>query len=190
MIDLVENKNNKYKNWSHESFKVSQKILNKCREENFYLGLHKHESNERPSYDWVREIVHEEIGVILKKTVKARKKRIPKAIKNDSWNKYVGKQIGTIKCFCCNIAEINQSNFVAGHIKSEFNGGTVIVDNIIPICCKCNLSMGKTNMDEFINNHYPQNLERFMNRGRLNEEIEKKVNCENSYKKTSLFKWL
>lgn len=193
LIDLVENKNNKYKNWPNESFqkfKVSEKILNKCREENFYLGLHKHESNERPSYEWVREIVHEEIGVVLKKNVKSRKKKIPKTIKNDSWNKYVGKQIGITKCFCCNTVEINQSNFEAGHIISEFNGGPITVDNILPICGKCNRSMGKTNMDEFISNHYPENLQRFTNRGVLQEEVGIIDNEQKSNRKSSIFNWL
>ena len=55
--------------------------------------------------------------------------------------------------FCCNTVEINQSNFEAGHIISEFNGGPITVDNILPICGTCNRSMGKTNMDEFISNH-------------------------------------
>ena len=190
LIDLVENKNNKYKNWSHESFKVSEKILNKCREESFYLGLHKHESNERPSYDWVREIVHEETGIVLKKTVKSRKKKIPKTIKNDSWNKYVGKQIGVTKCFCCNTVEINQSSFEAGHIISEFNGGPITVDNILPICGTCNRSMGKTNMDDFIKEHYPENLQRFTSRGTLYEEVEQIVNGKKPNKISGLFNWL
>ena len=38
-------------------------------------------------------------GVVLKKTGKPRKKKIPKAIKIDSWNKYVGKELGVTKCF-------------------------------------------------------------------------------------------
>ena len=138
----------------------------------------------------MREIVHEEIGVVLKKNVKSRKKKIPKTIKNDSWNKYVGKQIGTTKCFCCNTVEINQSNFEAGHIISEFNGGPITVDNILPICGKCNRSMGKTNMDEFISNHYPENLQRFTNRGVLQEEVGIIVNKQKSNRKSSIFNWL
>ena len=188
LIELVENKNNKYKKWSHGSFKVSEKILNKCHDENFYLGLHKHESNERPSYDWVREIIHEETGVNLKKRVKLGKKKIPKTIKNDSWKKYIGNEIGVTKCFCCNTVEISQSNFEAGHIISEFNDGSITVDNILPICGTCNRSMGKTNMDEFIENHYPDNLERFVNRGALCDELVQ-INNYKSNNNSGLFKW-
>jgi 5-methylcytosine-specific restriction endonuclease McrA len=37
-----------------------------------------------------------------------------------------------------------------GHIISEFNGGELKLDNLMPICNSCNSSMGTKNMNEYI----------------------------------------
>ena len=44
-------------------------------------------------------------------------------------------------------------DFQCGHIISEFNGGDITLDNLIPLCSLCNSSMGKTNMGEFMTKH-------------------------------------
>lgn len=41
------------------------------------------------------------------------------------------------------------TSFHCGHIIRQVNGGTSTIDNLIPLCVLCNLSMGKTNLDEF-----------------------------------------
>ena len=56
-------------------------------------------------------------------------------------------------CQCCNITTIAQMNFHCGHIISEFNGGKITIDNLIPLCQLCNSSMGKTNLNEFMEAH-------------------------------------
>jgi hypothetical protein len=38
-------------------------------------------------------------------------------------------------------------NFQAGHIKSEYSGGSVSVANLRPVCKRCNTSVGVYNMD-------------------------------------------
>ena len=85
-------------------------------------------------------------------------------MKNDSWDKYVGKEYGIALCICCNQTQIDSKTFVAGHIISEKNEGKVTIDNIVPICSECNSSMGSTNMNIFIEKYYPQNLDNFKNR--------------------------
>ncbi len=83
------------------------------------------------------------------KTIK-KKKYIPKKVKIEAWNKYIGEEKGIGECQCCQITKISQSNFHCGHIISEKNGGKTNLANLKPICAQCNLSMGSTNMDEFI----------------------------------------
>jgi hypothetical protein len=90
---------------------------------------------------------------MVKRKNKESKKSIPKKIKQLVWNKYIGEKNGVGVCLCCNTTEISQMNFQCGHIISEYNGGDVTLDNLIPICSLCNTSMGKMNMDDFIKKH-------------------------------------
>ena len=55
-------------------------------------------------------------------------------------------------------------NFIGGHIISEADGGEITVDNILPICSGCNLSMGTKNMELFVEKYYPNNLKKFKDR--------------------------
>ena len=86
---------------------------------------------------------------VKKTTVRKRKKTIPKSVKIAVWNKNIGEAIGKHKCLCCNITDITQMNFHCGHIIAEAKGGKVHVDNLLPICSKCNKSMGTQNLNEF-----------------------------------------
>ena len=79
-----------------------------------------------------------------------KKKSIPKSIKINIWNTYIGDDIMKHKCFCCKRTTIKINDFEAGHILSEFNGGTNEISNFRPICRSCNLSMGTTHMEEYI----------------------------------------
>lgn len=89
-----------------------------------------------------------------KQKMNTKKATIPKTIKQDCWKQYFGTS-GEEKCLCCNNKIITPFDFHAGHIISEFNGGNVTLDNLKPICGKCNRSMGKMNMDEFMSKYYP-----------------------------------
>ena len=53
-----------------------------------------------------------------------------------------------------------------GHNKPWIDGGSNSVDNLFPLCCQCNLSMGTQTIDEF-NNLYnnsqtKQKLKKFL----------------------------
>jgi 5-methylcytosine-specific restriction endonuclease McrA len=80
---------------------------------------------------------------------KYKKETIPKSLKIVVWNKYFGEATGKIKCPCCNITEITQLKFHCGHIIAEKNGGTLNIDNLMPICESCNKSMGTQNLHDF-----------------------------------------
>ena len=79
------------------------------------------------------------------------KTNIPKIKKQEVWYHYIGDEIGKIKCLCCNINDITQLEFHCGHILPKSKGGEMSLNNLRPICSKCNLSMGNENMIEFMN---------------------------------------
>lgn len=83
------------------------------------------------------------------RSVKPKKKSIPKVVKDLSWSKWVGDDISKTKCLCCGINEIKMNSFHCGHVMAEANGGKTTVDNLRPICAACNSSMGTENLDVF-----------------------------------------
>lgn len=85
---------------------------------------------------------------------KPRKQNIPKSLKRSVWDKWVGKEIGTTKCLCCNHQEIRQIEFHCGHVIAEKNGGALSVQNLRPICAQCNLSMGTMSLTDFHNKYH------------------------------------
>ena len=167
LINIIENFNSKLSNWDISSFpdykNIKKDMFDKCKNINFYLGLYKHCSDES-GYKWCRDIIHNETGEIVKEQKKSKKNKIPKSIKNNSWDTYIGKTIGEALCLCCNINTIDSKTFTGGHIISDKNGGEINVNNIIPICSGCNLSMGSKNMDIFIKEFYPENIKNFNNK--------------------------
>ena len=163
---IVEGFNEKMKRWDIEQYpdvkSLSDNIVVKCEETGMYLGLYVHKSDEY-GYDWVREVLRAEKGLIAKKpkTTEKKKQPIPKKVKVDAWNTHVGANRNEVLCLCCRANKITTFEFHAGHIISEANGGHITVENIRPICSACNLSMGSRNMDEFIQSHYPANNAKF-----------------------------
>ena len=139
--------------------KTPDKIIDKCKQSKLYLGLYSYDTNI--GYKWTNEILYSINGNKKKIKREKTKQKIPKSIKNNSWNKYIGLLKGTSVCICCNIKTIDSKQFIGGHIISEKNGGKVTIDNIIPICSGCNNSMGSTNMDIWIQSYYPENYNSF-----------------------------
>jgi len=73
-----------------------------------------------------------------------RKDRIPKALREQVWLKHCG-EVYSIKCpviWCKN--KITVHDFQCGHNIPESKGGSTRIDNLIPLCSRCNLSMGNT----------------------------------------------
>ena len=70
------------------------------------------------------------------------KSTIPKALREQVWLRYFGK-VYTHKChvtWCDN--QINVFDFHVGHNLPESKGGPTVLENLRPICSRCNLSMG------------------------------------------------
>ena len=71
-----------------------------------------------------------------------KKKRIPRALREAVWIHHCGRKFEQ-KCltlWCKN--SINAFDFQTGHDIPESKGGATTIDNLIPICGRCNLSMG------------------------------------------------
>jgi hypothetical protein len=78
----------------------------------------------------------------------SRKKSIAKPIRRAVWETWAGKDSGIFNCGSC-WTKISVWDFECGHIKSEKDGGSTTIDNLIPICKTCNQSMRTINVDEF-----------------------------------------
>ena len=85
--------------------------------------------------------------------VKSVKEKIPKKVKDDVWNTYIGEGIAKHKCLCCKLTTIDKAKFDCGHVVSEKNGGNQSIRNLRPICNGCNLSMAAENMIEYVKRH-------------------------------------
>lgn len=72
---------------------------------------------------------------------KYKKKNIPKAVREQTWIKTFGKKYEH-KCYInwCN-NKINVFSFHVGHDKPESKGGRMNINNLKPICSRCNHSM-------------------------------------------------
>ena len=71
-----------------------------------------------------------------------RKTKIPKALREQVWLKCIGERFDS-KCkvvWCKN--RINVFDFQCGHNIPESKGGQTTLDNLLPICSRCNISMG------------------------------------------------
>jgi hypothetical protein len=76
-----------------------------------------------------------------------RKAPIPDALRFEMWKHYNGPNYVS-RCWCCDhLLEV--SSFEAGHVKSEHDGGETCLDNLRPVCSKCNKSMSTKHMKTF-----------------------------------------
>lgn len=86
--------------------------------------------------------------------VTTRSSGIREAVKSSCWKRWNGN-LGVAKCFVCQDTEIRMDSFHAGHITARSVGGADTVQNLIPICSKCNQSMGAQNLYDFKRQNFP-----------------------------------
>lgn len=83
-----------------------------------------------------------EVEVEVEKPYK--KKAIPAALRQQVWILKMGKCFqGKCKTTWC-MNQITVYSFEAGHNIPESKGGTTDIENLIPICRQCNMSMSNT----------------------------------------------
>jgi hypothetical protein len=90
-------------------------------------------------------------NIIPDHNFKNRKKTISPKLRIQVWKKeFPNKNEGTCLFYKCeNIINNGLNGFHCGHIISEFNGGETTLENLRPICSKCNCQMSTTNWNEF-----------------------------------------
>ena len=70
-----------------------------------------------------------------------KKAKIPKAVREQLWLRDVGKEFES-KCmtsWCKNTMTL--FDYQCGHNIPESKGGKTVLENLVPICSRCNLSM-------------------------------------------------
>ncbi len=83
------------------------------------------------------------------KHTKYRKCRIPAALREQVWLHTNGPYFSS-KCavkWCKN--RITVFDFQCGHKHAEATGGRTTLDNLLPLCSRCNQSMGIMHFDEW-----------------------------------------
>lgn len=91
------------------------------------------------------------------KTTQNKRKSIPKVLKNQVWDKYIGREKGIGKCCCCD-NEIDSRHFECGHIVAVAKGGEDSLVNLRPVCSLCNKSMSTMDMREFCKKYMNKNI--------------------------------
>ena len=72
------------------------------------------------------------------------KLKIPKALREQVWLTRIGTKYSA-KCataWCANVMTV--FDFQCGHDIPESHGGQTTIQNLVPICSRCNLSMSNT----------------------------------------------
>lgn len=167
LFNIVNDYNKNLSNWSSYPKDVSESMLEKCKKNGFYLGIFVHKSEEY-CYEWVRKIVSHQTGEDIKDKPKPKKSKkppkkttIPPQLKRDIWDKWIGDNATSSKCYCCRETKISSTSYHAGHVISEHDSGSIDINNLRPVCPSCNQSMGTTNMRDYIQKYYPKNLKAF-----------------------------
>jgi 5-methylcytosine-specific restriction endonuclease McrA len=132
-IDLSENKTESLPTYE-ESEKEKTEVKNKRKNKTT-------SSEENSSNELSEESVSKPVN---------KRKKIPKAVRESVWKKYVSETNLEGKCFVGCGTHIQINNFELGHVVAFSNGGCDTIDNLRPICSLCNKSMGTTNLIEFI----------------------------------------
>ena len=92
-----------------------------------------------------------DIGVDYFHIKKKNKKRIVRTTRNKVWQLHYGKKKrATCPIPNCN-KQINFDKFECGHVIPESRGGENVVENLRPICGKCNSSMKNMYWDDYVN---------------------------------------
>lgn len=95
-------------------------------------------------------------------TKKNKRLNIPKKVRQDVWNRYIGDENGSAKCYVCRNSIIDKLSFTCGHIEPIILGGKTSINNMRPICPACNTSMGTMNMGKYVKKYYPDNYDDFI----------------------------
>ena len=104
----------------------------------------------------------------------SKRKAFPKQVRFAVWEHHCGK-VYSHKCsihFCSSIMKV--SDFEVGHIVAHAKGGEDRLSNLMPICNKCNKSMGTMSIPDYNESlgipggsapHVKEEINKYMNSG-------------------------
>jgi hypothetical protein len=110
----------------------------------------KERADKERAYKEQERADYERLANKSSKPAPKKKNAIPKAVKQDVWNLYIGAHIMEHRCLCCKKTYIKNNQFHCGHVVAEKCGGSLEISNLRPICSSCNYSMGTEDMIEYI----------------------------------------
>jgi len=130
--------------------------LDKCKQRNImdpcFLGIY-------PVYEWLDRILACHTGglgfhqvahprISYRPTIRQTKRRA-------LWKKRNNPDENLAKCYVCATTDINQFDFVCGHVVSVFHGGSSDIGNLEAICSGCNSEMGTENLEVYKAREWP-----------------------------------
>lgn len=118
---------------------------------------------------WIHEYISEKEHTCSQSGQKttdqpACKWRMSQVERHKLWSSHYGKSMEAV-CKLCEMNTISVSQFDAGHVLSRKDGGSNMLENLVPICRACNLAMSTENMLDFalrINHHNIRNISDLM----------------------------
>jgi molybdopterin converting factor small subunit len=176
--DVIENLNNNIKNLNNDIRKYF--INNIILQHNIYNEISKNLQIIKLNYETIETFILDKIKkynelcsscrylkecCICDKCNRCENRKFDRCrctistkLRIDVWDKYIGLNKNSHKCLCClkNDIQFKPSTFHCGHIKSRYNGGSISIHNLRPICRKCNKEMGILDMNKYIQTCHPR----------------------------------
>ena len=112
-----------------------------------------------------------------KESKRKTRRKIPKAVKEAVWAKYIGINKAEGKCYVCK-RTIHITSFEVGHNKAVAKGGSDNINNLRPICRPCNLAMGTMSIETYKRKYYSKPTKKKVTRKRSKRKRRKKKSKE------------
>jgi hypothetical protein len=119
-----------------EEIKIEE-IKVEDNEEEIKIEIHEEEIKNESSEDEKLKTKNEKNGRI--KFTASQRQQV--------WHQYIGIEKGRILCPYCQINPIEPLNYVIAHVIPLTNGGSNDMENLRPLCNKCNSSIYTNNID-------------------------------------------
>lgn len=149
IIDCIKTFNELFYKAQYESLLETSKVVSQILYNSEKIAIHDHKIVYTTKQNNFVNFLSSNGQVSTKHRWKKGKKRITKAKRKQSWiNEYGNESQGVCPVAKCSTVIYNTA-FEAGHVTSEYNGGSTDVSNLRPICGECNRKMGTKNWDEY-----------------------------------------
>ena len=98
--------------------------------------------------------VREELTSVTADYRAVSRRRLPKRVRYDVWDRYIGANKTRGRCYVYSGHEVTYHTFHVGHVRSVARGGSDALSNLRVICACCNSSMGVQDLEEYRRSYY------------------------------------